>query len=100
MNDKTNRALNVVRAIITVFILIAAACFFYLGLSAEGLAAAALAIANIAFQQANNAERRVGACLQINDELIQILEKTRQGDELQGISKSEQSGSEDLDERG
>lgn len=99
MNDKTNRALNVVRAIITVFILIAAACFFYLGLSAEGLAAAALAIANIAFQQANNAERRVGACLQSNDELIQVLEKLQQADGCLEGSAAEPSGLGKHDER-
>lgn len=99
MSDKTNREFNVSGAILVVLILVAAAFFFYLGLTAEGLAAVALAIANMAFQQANNAERRVSTCLQINDELIQILEKTRQGEELRGISKSEQSGSGDLDER-
>lgn len=100
MSDKTNREFNAAGAILVVLILVVAAVFFCLGLSAEGLAAVALAIANMAFQQASNAERRVSTCLQINDELIQILEKTRQGDELRGISKSEQSGSEDLDERG
>lgn len=100
MNDKTNRVLNVARAILVVFILVAAAFFFYLGLSAEGLAAVALAIANIAFQQANNAERRVSTCLQINDDLIQILEKNHQGEELQEVSEIKQSGSGNRDERG
>lgn len=100
MNDKTNRVLNVARAILVVFILVAAAFFFYLGLSAEGLAAVALAIANIAFQQANNAERRVSTCLQINDDLIQILEKNQQGEELQEVSEIKQSGSGNRDERG
>lgn len=100
MNDKANRVLNVARAILVVFILVAAAFFFYLGLSAEGLAAVALAIANIAFQQANNAERRVSTCLQINDDLIQILEKNQQGEELQEVSEIKQSGSGDRDERG
>lgn len=99
MNDKTNRVLNVARAILVVFILVAA-FFFYLGLSAEGLAAVALAIANIAFQQANNAERRVSTCLQINDDLIQILEKNHQGEELQEVSEIKQSGSGNRDERG
>lgn len=64
MNNKTGRALNVARAILIGIIFVTAAVFFCLGLSAEGLAAVALAIANIAFQQANNAERRVNTCLQ------------------------------------
>ena len=99
MSDKTNREFNVAGAILVVLILVAAAFFFYLGLTAEGLAAVALAIANMAFQQANNAERRVSTCLQINDELIQILEKNQQGEDLQGVSEIEKSGSGGLDER-
>lgn len=99
MSDKTNREFNVAGAILVVLILVAAAFFFCLGLTAEGLAAVALAIANMAFQQANNAERRVSTCLQINDELIQILEKNQQGEELQGVSEKEKSGSGGLDER-
>lgn len=99
MNDKTISVSNVAWAILVVFILVTAVFFFYLGLSAEGLAVVALAIANIAFRQANNVERRVRICLKNNDELIQILEKTQQGEELRGISKSEQSESGDPDER-
>lgn len=78
MSDKANREFNVAGAILVVIILVAAAFFFCLGLTAEGLAAVALAIANMAFQQSNNAERRVRACLQSNDELIQALEKIQQ----------------------
>lgn len=100
MNDKAISVSNVAWAILVVFILVTAVFFFYLGLSAEGLAVVALAIANIAFQQANNAERRVRACLQINDELIQILEKNQQGEELQEVSEIKLSGSGDRDERG
>lgn len=99
MNNKTGRALNAARTILIGIIFVTAAVFFGLGLSAEGLAAVALAIANIAFQQANNAERRVSTCLQINDELIQILEKNQQGEELQGVSEIEKSASGGLDER-
>lgn len=99
MNDKTNRVLNVARAILVVFILVAAAFFFCVGLSAEGLAAVALAIANIAFQQANNAERRVSTCLQINDKLIQVLEKIQLADGCLEDSAAEPSGLEERDER-
>lgn len=99
MNNKTGRALNVAQAILIGIIFVAAAFFYYLGLSAEGLAAAALAIANIAFQQANNAERRVGACLQSNDELIQVLEKLQQADGCLEGSAAEPSGLGKHDER-
>lgn len=99
MNNKTSRVLNVAQAILAVFILIAAAFFFYLGLSAEGLAAVALAIANMAFQKANNAERRVSTCLQINDELIQALEKIQQADGCQEGSEAEPSGLGKCNER-
>lgn len=99
MNEKTYRVRNVAQAIIVLLILVAAASFYYLGLSAEGLAAVALAISNIASQQANNAERRVRACLQSNDELIQALEKIQQANGCLKGSKAEASGSGGLDER-
>lgn len=99
MNNKTGRALNVARAILIGIIFVTAAVFFCLGLSAEGLAAVALAIANIAFQQANNAERRVSTCLQINDELIQALEKIQQANGCLEGSTAEASGPGGLDER-
>lgn len=99
MNDKTISVSNVAWAILVVFILVTAVFFFYLGLSAEGLAVVALAIANIAFRQANNAERRVGACLQSNDELIQVLEKLQQADGCLEGSAAEPSGLGKHDER-
>lgn len=99
MSDKTNREFNAAGAILVVLILVAAAFFFYLGLTAEGLAAVALAIANMAFQQANNAERRVSTCLQINDELIQALEKIQRDDRCLEGSAAEASGLGKHDER-
>lgn len=99
MTDKTVRAISVAQGIILVLILVIAASFFCLGCAAEGIATVASVIALRAIQQSDDAVQRVCACLQINDELIQALEKIQQDDGGLEDSSAEPSGLEERDER-
>lgn len=99
MKCGTDRVVDVTRAILIALIVSIGAAFLFRGSTAEGLACAALAVANIATWQASNAEKRINECLEIDDEILRVMGKALREKDSLDASPSEPHGPGGLNER-